>query len=198
MYSCSLQKLKSHLDGHSVYSYSLQKLKSHLNGHSVYIYSLQKLKSHLDGHSVYTDSLQKLKSHLDGHSVYSYSLQKLKSHLDGHSVYYYSYYKVARIFDPRQLPTLSHNISDYCAFKTLKNHHPLCLKSFIYCRSPEDLLPNPLVLHDRLSLLSLIVRAMWLPVTSVGVLGSFSQYKHLLNDRRETLTEKNSKRLMML
>ena len=54
-------------------------------------------------------------------------------------------------------------------------------------------------MHDRLPLLSSIVRdAMWLPVTSVDVERSFSQYKHLLNERRETLTEGNSTRLMML
>ena len=65
---------------------------------------------------------------------------------------------------------------------------------------------NPFVLydywggmHDRLPLLSSIARdAMQLPVISVDVEKSFSQYKHLLNDRRETLTEENSKRLMML
>ena len=52
-------------------------------------------------------------------------------------------------------------------------------------------------MHDCLAFLSSITRdAMWLPVTSVDVERSFSQYKHLLHDRRETLTE-NTKRLMM-
>ena len=35
-------------------------------------------------------------------------------------------------------------------------------------------------------------------MTSVDVERSFSQYKHPLNDRREGLTEENTKRLMML
>ena len=37
-----------------------------------------------------------------------------------------------------------------------------------------------------------------MPVTSVDVERSFSQYKHLLKDRREGLTEENTKRLIML
>ena len=52
---------------------------------------------------------------------------------------------------------------------------------------------------DRLLLLSSFARdAMELPVTSVDVERSFSQYKHLLKDIRETLTEDTTKRLMML
>ena len=31
--------------------------------------------------------------------------------METHSVF--TFYKAVRIFDPRQLPTLSHNISDY-------------------------------------------------------------------------------------
>ena len=37
-----------------------------------------------------------------------------------------------------------------------------------------------------------------MPVTSVDVERSFSQYQHLLNLRRESLTEENIKRLVML
>ena len=52
---------------------------------------------------------------------------------------------------------------------------------------------------DRFPILSAIARdAIWMPVTSVDVERSFSLYKHLLNDRRERLTEENTKRLMML
>ena len=40
--------------------------------------------------------------------------------------------------------------------------------------------------------------AIWMPVSSVDVEMSFSQYKHLLNDRREGLTEANTKQLLML
>ena len=37
-----------------------------------------------------------------------------------------------------------------------------------------------------------------MPVTSVDVERSFSQYQHLLNHRRESLTEENTIRLVML
>ena len=42
------------------------------------------------------------------------------------------------------------------------------------------------------------VNYIWMPVTSVDVERSFSEYKHLLNDRRERLTEENTRRLMIL
>ena len=137
--------------------------------------------------------------------VFSLSLRKLESHLDSHPAY--SYYKAARLFDPRQLPIITHDIGDYCAIKAFENPSPVLLEEFlIYCQSPIDSLPNPLVLsgfwdsmQDRLLNLSSIARdAMWMPVSSVDVERSFSQYKHLLNDRREVLTEENTKRLLML
>ena len=40
--------------------------------------------------------------------------------------------------------------------------------------------------------------SIWMPVASVDVERSFSQYKHLLSDRRESLTEENTQRLAML
>ena len=53
--------------------------------------------------------------------------------------------------------------------------------------------------RGRFPLLSAIAsEAIWMPVASVDVERSFSQYKHLLNDRRESLTEENTKRLVML
>ena len=37
-----------------------------------------------------------------------------------------------------------------------------------------------------------------MPVVSVDVKRSFSQYKHLLNDRRENLTEETTKKLTIM
>ena len=73
--------------------------------------------------------------------------------------------------------SVSHNISDCCAIKALKNPSSALLEEFLVCcRSPEDLLPNRLFCTDHLPLLSSIARdAMWLPVTSVDVERSFSQ-----------------------
>ena len=51
----------------------------------------------------------------------------------------------------------------------------------------------------RFPLLSKIaVYYIWMSVTSVDVERSFSEYKHLLNDKRERLTEKNTRQLMIL
>ena len=48
------------------------------------------------------------------------------------------------------------------------------------------------------SLSAVALDAIWMPVASVDCERSFSQYKHLLNDRRESLSEENTKRLVML
>ena len=54
-------------------------------------------------------------------------------------------------------------------------------------------------MQDRFPVLAPIATdAIWKPVTSVDVERSFSQYQHLLNDKRECLTEENTKRLLML
>ena len=51
-------------------------------------------------------------------------------------------------------------------------------------------------IKTRFPILSAIAaNAIWMPVVSVEVERSFSQYKHILNDRRESLTEQNTKRL---
>ena len=48
--------------------------------------------------------------------------------------------------------------------------------------------------HTRFpNLAAIAMQAIWMPVTSVDVERSFSQYKHILNDRRESLTEENTK-----
>ena len=54
-------------------------------------------------------------------------------------------------------------------------------------------------MKTRFSNLAVIaLQAIWMPVASVDVERSFSQYKYILNDRRESLTEENTKRLLLL
>ena len=54
-------------------------------------------------------------------------------------------------------------------------------------------------MSGRFPLLSKIaVNYIWMPVTSVDIECSFSEYKHLLNGRRERLTEENTRQLMIL
>ena len=147
---------------------------------------------------------EKLKQIKSFQAVFDLSLRKLETHLDSHPAY--PYYKAVRIFDPHQLPTLGHDIGDYTAIKSLQDPSPELLEEWlIYVQYHEDL-PNPLSISnfwedmkDRFPNLAAIAsHAIWMPVTSVDVERSFSQYKHILNDRRESLTEENTKGLVML
>ena len=138
-------------------------------------------------------------------AVFSLSLQKLEAHIDNLPAY--PYYKAIRIFDPRQLAVLSHDISDYCALPSLQDPSPALLEEWlIYVQYNCDELPNPLHvndfwkgLHTRFpNLAAIAMQAIWMPVASVEVEQSFSQYKHILNDHCESLTKENTKRLVLL
>ena len=67
-------------------------------------------------------------------------------------------------------------------------------------------IPNPLDIpefwkHNTNRFLNLSVvatEAIWMPVVSVDVGRSFSQYKQILNDRRESLSTANTKKLTMM
>ena len=75
----------------------------------------------------------------------------------------------------------------------------------IYTKYRQDSVPNLVQLpsfwgsmRGQFPLLSHIASdAIWMPVTSGYVERSFSQYKHL-SERRESLTDDNARRLMML
>ena len=45
------------------------------------------------------------------------SVKKLQDHLDDHPAY--NFYKCVRVFDPRQLTTVGHEISDYESIEAL-------------------------------------------------------------------------------
>ena len=54
-------------------------------------------------------------------------------------------------------------------------------------------------MKTRFPIMSAIAKyVIWMPTTSVDVERNISQYKHLLDDRRESLTEVNTRTLMML
>ena len=136
--------------------------------------------------------------------IFGLSLRKLEGHIDSHPAY--PHYKALRVFDPRQLPTLSNDIGDYTAIKSLREPSPALLEEWLIYVQYRDVLPNPLVIsefwegvRDRFPNLATIAsHVIWMPVASVDVERSFSQYKHILNDRRESLTEENTKRMVML
>ena len=64
----------------------------------------------------------------------------------------------------------------------------------------EEILNLHLLIFRRIKnhLAQTYMHPIWMPVASVDVERSFSQYKHLLNDRVESLTEENTQRLVML
>ena len=137
-------------------------------------------------------------------SRFRLSASKLEDHLGRHPTY--AYYKAVRIFDPRQLPSLPRNVEDYSAIKALQEPSPELLEEWLIYTQFRDDLPSPLSIPNfwenmkfRFPNLSAIaLDAIWMPVASVDIEHSFSQYKHILNDRRESLTEQNTKRLVML
>ena len=80
------------------------------------------------------------------------------------------------------------------------------LEEWLIYTQYHDQLPNPLLIQkfwegvrNQFPLLSSIaLAAIWIPVTSVDVEHSFSQYKHILNGQGESLIEENTKKLVML
>ena len=136
--------------------------------------------------------------------VFDLARKKLVNHLDKHQAF--NLYKAVRVFDPRQLPSVTHEISEYTAIASLNNPSPELVQEWLIHTQYSETLPTPFSLPDfwssvmdRFPLLAAIASEMiWMPVTSVEAERSFSNYKHILNDRRESLTQENTKRLMML
>ena len=90
--------------------------------------------------------------------------------------------------------------------KTFKIPSTKLVEEFqIYVNYKDDL-PNPFNIpafwnanKSRFPLLQQISnKVIWMPVTSVDVERSFSQYKHLMNKQRENQTPENTKQFTML
>lgn len=138
--------------------------------------------------------------------VFNRSLEKLNKHLSGLPAY--DYYKCVRIFDPRQLPALDHTIQVYGnSIKQLHNPSSALMEEWlIYTQyksegisSLDDVQKFWDSMSSRFPLLAKIAtESIWTPVTSVDVERSFSNYKHILNDRRENLSKENIRRLILL
>ena len=118
----------------------------------------------------------------------------------------YNFYKAARIFDPIQLPCITHDIDSFAAIKDFQDPSTKLVEGFqIYVNYKDDL-PNPFNIpafwnanKSRFPLLQQIAnKVIWMPVTSIDVECSFSQYKHLMNKQRENLTFENTKQFTML
>ena len=129
----------------------------------------------------------------------------MESHLDAHPAY--AYYKAVRVVDPRQLAIVEHDIADYQAIPGLQcPTTELHEEWLIYMQLPPDSVTTSTAIPafwksmvERYPLLSAVaINAIWVPIASVDWERHFSQYKHILNDRRVSLSEENTKRLLML
>ena len=89
------------------------------------------------------------------------------------------------VFDPRQLPTLDLSIGKFTAIKAFQNPSPTLLGvvDLLKVQGGCDPQSDPPALWEspkgRFPTLSKIVsEVIWMPVTSVDLEKSFSQYKH--------------------
>ena len=142
--------------------------------------------------------------------LFAASLKKLSTHLDNHPTM--AIYKATRIFYPAQLPSLSLNIANYTAITAFEEASAELFNEWsVYTNIfqeenavPDDLSVGTLAafwksLQERFPTLSAVAReAIWIPVSSVDVERSFSQY--MLNEfvGRESLADDNTKKLMQL
>ena len=62
--------------------------------------------------------------------LFSTSFSKLNKYLDAHPVY--NFYKASRLFDPRQLPCIRHDIDSFAAIKDLQYVFYILLQRFNY------------------------------------------------------------------
>ena len=117
-------------------------------------------------------------------------------------------YRLVSVFDPRQAPAMEKSIEAYNTLKPMANPSPELSEQWIafqHCVSREPL-PADMELAAYWRGLSsrfprvaeVAVPYIYFPVSSVDCERSFSKYKTLLTDKREALTELNTKRLTIL
>ena len=140
------------------------------------------------------------------HNVFQAGFQKLSKHWDQHPAK--DIYKQARIFDPRRVGTLSDEVGDFGAvgltdamrddFNTYRQAALTDLP-----RQAEgadfDLAAYWRGMEDRTEEIAAAAQTyMYFPVSSVDTERSFSKYKNLVTDKRENLTEENTKQLVIM
>ena len=110
----------------------------------------------------------------------------------------------SRLFYPRQLHCINHDIDSFAAIKDLQDPSTDLKEFQIYVNYQDDL-PNAFNIpsfwnanKSRFPLLWQIAnKVIWMPVTSIDAKCSFSHYKHLLN-KCESVTPEITKWLTML
>lgn len=139
------------------------------------------------------------------HASFLRAFEKLSKHIDRSTAM--NFYRKCRVFDPRQVGMVPSDITRYTSIRGLesptqdlrdewgvyiqaaKEEHAENFDLDVYWKGMSVRTPN----------LARIAREnIWQRTTSVDVERSFSQYKHVLTDRRESLTEQHTKQLMLL
>ena len=117
------------------------------------------------------------------------------------------YYRLCRVFNPRQVSMITNDITKYKTLRGLQNpSKSLQAEWDIYMTAAKEELPEEFDLAKFWQGLCLWIPTLgkiatehiWTKVTSVDAKQSFSKYKHMLDDRRESLTEKHTKELLIL
>jgi hypothetical protein len=141
------------------------------------------------------------------HDIFTSAFQKLSKHLDVLPAK--AVYKQVRVFDPRQVPAMPRDLSNYTSLISMSDQDvDLSSEWMIYQRECRDSsVPNgDGALLDywngnalRFPKLSRIAKTyIWFPLTSCDVERSFSMYKHFLTDRRDSLKEERVSHLIIL
>lgn len=140
------------------------------------------------------------------HDAFHLAFTKFSKHWDTHPAK--EVYRLIRVFDPRQAPAMEKNIQPYTQLKTLANPSAELYEQWTaYQRfvSREPLVSSLGLdeywrgLSVRFSKVAEVAFPyIYFPVSSVDCERSFSKYKTLLTDKRESLTEMNTKRLTIM
>ena len=140
------------------------------------------------------------------HDAFHLAFTKFLKHWDTHPAR--EVYRLTRAFDPRQAPAMEKQIEVYSTLKPKANPSAELSEQWMayqQCVS-RDPLPTDMELANYWRGLSarfprvaeMAVPFIYFPVSSVDCERSFSKYKTLLTDKRETLTELNTKRLAIM
>ncbi|KAI7804100.1 hypothetical protein IRJ41_023986 [Triplophysa rosa] len=140
------------------------------------------------------------------HDAFHLAFTKFSKHWDTHSAK--EIYKLVRVFDPRQAAAMEKQIEAYAQLKPLANPSAELTEEWIayqYCVSREAISPSVELgdywkgMSERFPRIAEIaVPYIYFPMSSINSERSFSKYKTLLTDKREALTELNTKRLAIM
>lgn len=140
------------------------------------------------------------------HDGFHTAFEKFSKHWDVHPAR--QIYQLVRVFDPRQAPAMERQIEAYGTLWGFKSpspelseewatyHHCVRNESLSASLNPADYWKGT---SQRFPCIGNIAMSyIYFPVSSVDCERSFSKYKTLLTDKRESLTELNTKCLVIM